>query len=237
MGSATPAASRPRHSTSALKTRSLRGLRRKADEAQVAETVSEAHALPHGSHMGEMCYRRREFTTKSCIAPWEVHYKTDRNLTGTDRCPCQSTRQCDNAEIFTIENQRHAVYWQQQAYPVMLVIRTSDGTIRCTNIPEYLQKQGYKQVKQIVFKGERLLRRFCSGCTTACCRYQTRGAEAGQERAAYVIGAPRLSDWCKHGPYGTNVGLSGCTASRRPSALSRASKLFSSGLPRGESVR
>ena len=171
------------------------------------------------------------------IAPWEAHYKTDRNLTGTDRCPCQSTRQCDNAEIFTIENQRHAVYWQQQAYPVMLVIRTSDGTIRCTNIPEYLQKQGYKQVKQIVFKGERLLRRFCSGCTTACCRYQTRCAEAGQERAAYVIGAPRLSDWCKHGPYGTNVGLSGCTASRRPSALSRASKLFSSGLPRGESVR
>jgi hypothetical protein len=82
---------------------------------------------------------------KSCIAPWEVHYKTDRNLTGTDRCPCQSTRQCDNAEIFTIENQRHAVYWQQQAYPVMLVIRTSDGTIRYTNIPEYLQKQGYKK--------------------------------------------------------------------------------------------
>ena len=39
-------------------------------------------------------------------------------------------------------------------YPVMLVIRTSDGTIRWMNVTEYLQKQGRKQVKQIVFKGE-----------------------------------------------------------------------------------
>ena len=56
-------------------------------------------------------------------------------------------------------------------------------------------------------------------------------------RATYVIGALHLSYWCKYGPYGTAVGLSGCTASRRPKALSRASKLFSSGLPRGERVR
>jgi uncharacterized protein DUF4365 len=65
-----------------------------------------------------------------------------------------SPRQRDSAEIFTIKNQRHATYWQQQAYPVMLVIRTSDGTIRWMNVTEYLQKQGRKQVKQIVFKGE-----------------------------------------------------------------------------------
>jgi hypothetical protein len=36
----------------------------------------------------------------------------------------------------------------------MLVIRTSDGTIRWMNVTEYLQKQGRKQVRQIVFKGE-----------------------------------------------------------------------------------
>ena len=36
----------------------------------------------------------------------------------------------------------------------MLVIRTSDGTMRWMNVTEYLQKQGRKQVKQIVFKGE-----------------------------------------------------------------------------------
>ena len=33
-----------------------------------------------------------------------------------------SARQRDDAEIFTIKNQRHVDYWQQQAYPVMLVI-------------------------------------------------------------------------------------------------------------------
>jgi len=36
----------------------------------------------------------------------------------------------------------------------MLVIRTSDGTIRWMNVTEYLQKQRRKQVKQVVFKGE-----------------------------------------------------------------------------------
>jgi len=65
-----------------------------------------------------------------------------------------SPRQRDDAEIFTIKNRRHVEYWQQQAYPVMLVIRTSDGTIRWMNVTEYLQKQRRKQVKQIVFKGE-----------------------------------------------------------------------------------
>ena len=65
-----------------------------------------------------------------------------------------SPRQRDDAEIFTIKSQRHVTYWQQQAYPVMLVIRTSDGTIRWMNVTEYLQKQGRKQVRQVVFKGE-----------------------------------------------------------------------------------
>src|SRR5262249_46858053 len=44
--SATAAASAPRHSTTALEARSLRGLRRDAEGSQVAETVSEAHDLP-----------------------------------------------------------------------------------------------------------------------------------------------------------------------------------------------
>jgi hypothetical protein len=38
-------------------------------------------------------------------------------------------RESDGDEVFTIKNERHADYWQQQAYPVMLVIRTSDGMI------------------------------------------------------------------------------------------------------------
>jgi hypothetical protein len=63
-------------------------------------------------------------------------------------------RKSDGAEIFTIKKSRWAEYWLAQAYPVMLVIRTSDGTIRWMNVTEYLRKQEPKQVKQIVFKGE-----------------------------------------------------------------------------------
>lgn len=59
----------------------------------------------------------------------------------------------DGREVFKIKKPRHAEYWQAQEYPVMLVIRTSDGQIRWMNVTEYLKKQG-QAVKQIVFDGE-----------------------------------------------------------------------------------
>jgi hypothetical protein len=49
-------------------------------------------------------------------------------------------------------------YWQQQAYPVMLVIRTSDGEIRWMDVSAYLKRehgQGKKPATHIVFTGER----------------------------------------------------------------------------------
>jgi WD40 repeat protein/GTPase SAR1 family protein len=64
-------------------------------------------------------------------------------------------RERDDQEIFTIKKARQAIYWQAQAYPVMLVIRTSDGQIRWMNVTEYLKKQT-KPVKQIIFYGEPL---------------------------------------------------------------------------------
>ncbi len=59
--------------------------------------------------------------------------------------------------VFQISNSRWAGYWQQQAYPVMLVIRTSDGEIRWMDVTAYLKREstGRKTVKQIVFEGER----------------------------------------------------------------------------------
>jgi len=67
-----------------------------------------------------------------------------------------SERKRDGAEIFKIKKERWVEYWQQQAYPVMLVIRTSGGEIRWMNVTEYLKRhsRGGKQVKQIVFQGE-----------------------------------------------------------------------------------
>lgn len=62
-------------------------------------------------------------------------------------------RRRDEKEIFTIKNPRWASYWQAHKYPVMLVIRTSDGRIRWMNVTDYLQKHG-ADTKQIIFDGE-----------------------------------------------------------------------------------
>ena len=68
------------------------------------------------------------------------------------------TRQGDGAEIFAIKDERHARYWAEQAFPVMLVIRNSEGEMRWMEIRDYLKREsdnGKKPVKQILFKGER----------------------------------------------------------------------------------
>ena len=66
--------------------------------------------------------------------------------------------QSDGAEVFQIKNPRWADYWQRQAYPVMLVICTSDGEIRWMDVSAYLKREsaGGKAVSQVVFEGERL---------------------------------------------------------------------------------
>jgi small GTP-binding protein len=80
---------------------------------------------------------------------------------GASSSPARADARYDDAlgaEIFTLKNERHAEYWQQQAYPVMLVIRASDGMIRWMNISAYLKREstGGKKVKQIIFSGEPL---------------------------------------------------------------------------------
>lgn len=62
-------------------------------------------------------------------------------------------RRTDNKEIFTIRNPRHAKYWLSFPYPVMLVIRNSDGQIRWMNVTEYLKKNGIES-RNIIFEGE-----------------------------------------------------------------------------------
>ena len=68
------------------------------------------------------------------------------------------TRKRDAVEVFQIKNPRWADYWQQQAYPVMLVVRTSDGVIRWMDVSAYLKRESSKgkAVKQIRFDGERM---------------------------------------------------------------------------------
>jgi small GTP-binding protein len=62
-------------------------------------------------------------------------------------------RKRDEKEIFTIRKKRHAEFWVKHKYPVLLVIRTSDGEIRWMNITDYLKRKG-PDTKQIEFDGE-----------------------------------------------------------------------------------
>ena len=67
-------------------------------------------------------------------------------------------RERDGAEVFQIHHEDHAKYWMAQAYPVLLVIANSAGEVRRMEIRDWLKRasdNGKKDVKQIVFQGER----------------------------------------------------------------------------------
>ena len=67
-------------------------------------------------------------------------------------------RRRDSSEVFTIKDERHARYWMAQAFPVLLVIRNSDGEIRWMEVRDWLRREsvsGKKTVQQIIFDGER----------------------------------------------------------------------------------
>jgi small GTP-binding protein len=91
----------------------------------------------------------------------EIEFKDDKGEASGKRVYLQlksgdsylQTRTKDGKQIFTIKNERHSRYWQAHAYPVMLVIRTSDTQIRWMNITDYLltSPQG---INQIVFEGQ-----------------------------------------------------------------------------------
>jgi HEAT repeat protein/energy-coupling factor transporter ATP-binding protein EcfA2 len=61
-------------------------------------------------------------------------------------------RKRDGKEIFTAKP-RHIEYWKAHAYPVILIIRQSNGLIRWMNVTEYLKSQDMNR-KQIEFQGE-----------------------------------------------------------------------------------
>lgn len=62
----------------------------------------------------------------------------------------------DGSEVFKITKARHATYWRNQAFPVLLVIRTSDGEVRWMEIRDHLRRvtnDGKKSVKQNCVRG------------------------------------------------------------------------------------
>ncbi|MBF0384214.1 MAG: DUF4365 domain-containing protein, partial [Magnetococcales bacterium] len=91
----------------------------------------------------------------------EIEFKDDSGNASGERVYLQLKsgdsylydRKRDAKEIFTIKNSRHADYWKKQKYPVMLVIRQSDGLIRWMDVKKYLLNSPLNTNK-IEFEGE-----------------------------------------------------------------------------------
>ena len=67
-------------------------------------------------------------------------------------------RKRDGVEVFTIKDERHVRYWMAQTFPVLLVIRNSEGEVRWMEVRDYLKRaidNGQRPINQIVFAGER----------------------------------------------------------------------------------
>jgi small GTP-binding protein len=112
---------------------------------------------------GQIC---REFSVSNHGIDMEIEFKDNDGKPTGRRLYLQlkpgdsylHERKADGAEIFHIKSTDWVIYWQQQAYPVMLVIRDSDGKIRWMEVRDWLRRasdQGKKEVKQIAFDGER----------------------------------------------------------------------------------
>jgi small GTP-binding protein len=108
----------------------------------------------------------RELTVSDNGIDMEIEFKTDAGKATGRKVYLQlksgdsylKKRKSDGAEIFKIENTRHADYWRDQAFPVLLVIRNSEGEVRWMEVRDWLKRaseNGKKPVKQIVFEGER----------------------------------------------------------------------------------
>jgi len=108
----------------------------------------------------------REFAVSDHGIDMEIEFKNDAGEATGRRLYLQlksgdsylRERKRDGSEVFRIQKKRHAEYWREQAFPVLLVIRTADGEVRWMEIREYLRREsedGKKAVKKIVFEGKR----------------------------------------------------------------------------------
>jgi small GTP-binding protein len=127
-------------------------------DSESKELILMGHAYAIAGEAGQIY---RQYTNSDHGIDGEIEFKNDKGQASGKRLYLQlksgdsylRTRKSDGKEIFRIKKKRWAEYWIAQAYPVMLVIRTSDGEIRWMNVTDYLQEHGAK-TRQIVFDGE-----------------------------------------------------------------------------------
>lgn len=145
-----------------------------AAEAQKIEAASsfaidnesrELLAVHHaGFIVAEAGQIYRGYTNSDHGIDGEIEFKDDQGRASGKRLYLQiksggsylKVRRRDGAEVFQLSNERWASYWVQQAYPVLLVIRNSDGVIRWMDVSEFLRKASnfMDPVRQLIFEGE-----------------------------------------------------------------------------------
>ncbi len=145
------------------KAREMQGEVQAALDNESRELILVGHAFSIVAEAGQIY---RGYTNSDHGIDGEIEFKDDRGRASGKRLYVQlksgdsylTKRQSDGAEVFQIKNERWADYWRQQAYPVMLVIRTSDGVIRWMDVSAYLERESERgtPVRRIVFEGERL---------------------------------------------------------------------------------
>lgn len=131
-------------------------------EQPLSDNESREGVLVH--EVGKIAFAAGHIFRPTPNSDWgidgEIEFKNDKGEASGRRIYLQlksgdsylRKRKTDGKEIFTIKP-RHAEYWLAQAYPVLLVIRSSSGRIRWMNITEYLQQHG-QNVRQVEFQGE-----------------------------------------------------------------------------------
>ena len=108
----------------------------------------------------------REFTVSDHGIDMEIEFKSDVGEATGRKLYLQLKlgdsyllqHRSDEAEIFRIRDERHARYWLDQAFPVLLVIRNYEGEVRWMEIRDWLKRateNGTRTVQQIAFEGER----------------------------------------------------------------------------------
>ncbi|MCP4580409.1 MAG: DUF4365 domain-containing protein [candidate division Zixibacteria bacterium] len=126
-----------------------------ANESKELILVGHAYAIA-----GEAGQIYRQYTNSDHGIDGEIEFKNKKGEASGRRLYLQlksgdsylRKRKSDGKEIFRISKTRHAKYWKDQAYPVMLVIRTSDGEIRWMNVTTCLK--AHPKARQIEFDGE-----------------------------------------------------------------------------------
>ncbi|MHC4119674.1 MAG: TIR domain-containing protein [Planctomycetota bacterium] len=127
-------------------------------DSESKELILMGHAYAIAGEAGQIY---RQYTNSDHGIDGEIEFKNNKGQASGKRLYLQlksgdsylRTRKGDGKEIFRIKKKRWAEYWLAQAYPVMLVIRTSDGHIRWMNVTDYLQEHG-ANARQIVLDGE-----------------------------------------------------------------------------------